>query len=176
MGSTVEVLLGRRSVRAYQQDHQIPDDILDSILETGLYAPSGMGKQGTILVSLQDPATIARLEHLNASAMGKPEARPFYGAPTVIVVFADASTPFYREDAALVLGNLMNAAWSLGVASCYIYRAQQEFGLAGGAELLFAWGIPEGYVAVGHCTLGYPERQPPLAPSREPGRLVRVGC
>jgi nitroreductase len=129
-----------------------------------------------VLVAIQDPGVIARLEHLNAAAAGHPEAHTFYGAPAVVLVFADASLPGYREDAALVLGNVMNAAHSLGVGSCYIYRAHEEFDLTGGAELLTAWGIPEGYVGIGHCTLGYAEGEAPAAAPRRPGRIIHVGC
>src|SRR5699024_5603597 len=84
---------------------------------------------------------------------------PFYGAPTLIIVFADKNIGTYIEDGSLVLGNLMNSAYSLGVGSCWIHRAKEEFQTSEGKELLKNWGIDDNYVGIGHCVLGYPAEE-----------------
>ena len=97
----------------------MPEEALQEILRAGLYAPSGIGRQSVKLLVVQDPAAIAALERLNGGVLGSPDAHPFYGAPTVCVVLADAAAFTAVEDGSLALGNLMNAAHSLGIASCW---------------------------------------------------------
>lgn len=118
MNETLKTLLERRSVRGYKDD-LVPAEVLDQILEAGEYAPSGMGKQGTLMVVTQNPELVKKLSAMNAAVMGT-TSDPFYGAPTVIIVFADSEQGTYVENGSLVMGNLMNAAHSLGVDSCWI--------------------------------------------------------
>ena len=114
MNEVLNCLETRRSCRAYRPE-QVPEEALQEILRAGLYAPSGMGRQSVKLLVVQDPAAIAALERLNGGVLGSPEAHPFYGAPTVCVVLADAAAFTAVEDGSLALGNLMNAAHSLGI-------------------------------------------------------------
>jgi len=171
MNETLKVLQERRSIRAYRPE-QIQPAALDAILEAGLWAPSGMGKQSVTLVTVQNPETLAKLSQMNATIMGS-NSDPFYGAPTVVVVLADPARPTCVEDGSLAMGNLMNAAASLGIGSCWIHRAKEEFESAEGKELLRAWGLPENLRGVGHCVLGYSSQTPAAQPRRE-GRMVRV--
>ena len=154
MNETIENLIERRSCRKYESK-QIKDEELNAILKAGEYAPSGMGLQSPKMVVLQNKETIKKLSKLNAKIMGK-DIDPFYSAPTVIVVLADKTKMTYIEDGSLVLGNLMNAAHSLGIGSCWIHRAKEEFATEEGKELLKEWNIPDNYVGIGHCILGYP--------------------
>ena len=108
MNETIKNLLERRSVRCYKED-LVPEEVLNEILEAGEYAPSGMGQQGTLMVVTQNPELVAKLSKMNADVMGT-ESDPFYGAPTVVVVFADSNMPTCVENGSLVMGNLMNAA------------------------------------------------------------------
>ena len=117
MNQVLQTLRQRRSIRSYQL-RQVDQNALDAILEAGLWAPSGMGMQSPVLVAMQDPETVTLLSRLNARVLGQPDADPFYGAPTVVVVLADTGRPTWRQDGSLVMGNLMNAAASLGVGSC----------------------------------------------------------
>ena len=116
MNETIKTLLERRSIRGYKKD-LVPAEILDQILEAGEYAPSGMGMQGTMMVVTQNAELVAKLSQMNADVMGS-GADPFYGAPTVIIVFADSEMGTCVENGSLVMGNLMNAAHALGVDSC----------------------------------------------------------
>lgn len=53
------------------------------------------------------------------------------------------------------MGNLMNAAHALGVSSCWIHRAKEEFESPEGKALLKELGIEGDYEGIGHCILGY---------------------
>ena len=154
MNEVIKCLTERRSCRAYEA-RQVEEEALEQILLAGTYAPSGMAKQPVKIVVLQDPAQIDELEKMNAAVMGREGTHPFYGAPTVLVVFYDTEVYTALEDASLVMGNLMNAAHSVGVASCWIHRAKQEFDSPEGKALLAKWGIPETFAGCGHCILGY---------------------
>lgn len=165
MNETIKNLIERRSCRKYSTT-QIKNDELNSVLKAGEYAPTGMGRQSPIIVVLQNKSTIDKLSKLNAKIMGKDED-PFYGAPTVLVVLADKNIGTCIEDGSLVLGNLMNAAYSLGLGSCWIHRAKEEFETDEGKELLKEWNIPENYVGIGHCILGYPEEKSEAKPRKE---------
>ena len=146
-------LLERRSVRKYQ-DKQVPDELLDQVLEAGLYAPTGMNRQNVIMVAVRDKETRDQMMRLNAAVMGR-EGDPFYGAPCVIVVLGDPDVYPVVENGSLVLGNLMNAAYEAGVGSCWIHRARQMFESEEGKALLKKWGITGEYEGIGHVALGY---------------------
>ena len=171
MNEVIRALKERRSVRAYRPE-QISEDDLAQILEAGTYAPSGMGAQSAIMVVVQDPETIARLSKLNAAVMGA-NMDPFYGAPTVIVVLANQDRGTWLEDGSLVMGNLMNAAHSLGLGSCWIHRAREVFASDEGQALLRQWGIQGNYAGVGHCILGYPAGPLPEAKPRKEHAIYR---
>ena len=165
-------LLERRSIRRYQ-DTQVPDELLDQVLEAGLYAPSGMNTQNIIMVAVRDKETRDLLSKLNAAVMGS-QNDPFYGAPCVIVVLGNEEKYLAVENGSLVLGNLQNAAHALGLGSCWIHRAYQVFESPEGKELLKKWGLPEKLRGVGNCILGYPDEDPAPRPRLE-GRIVKIG-
>ena len=165
MNETIKNLVERRSCRKYSST-QIKEDELNSVLKAGEYAPTGMGMQSPIIVVLQNKSIIDKLSKLNAKIMGKDEDL-FYGAPTVLVVLADKNIGTYIEDGSLVLGNLMNAAYSLGLGSCWIHRAKEEFETDEGKEMLKEWNIPENYVGIGHCILGYPKEKSEAKPRKD---------
>ena len=164
-------LLNRRSVRKYT-DQQVPDELLDQVLEAGLYAPTGMNTQNIYMVAVRDKETRDQMMKLNAAVMGR-DGDPFYGAPCVIVVLGDASGYPVVENGSLVLGNLMNAAHAVGLGSCWIHRAKQTFETEEGKALLKKWGLPEHLVGIGNCILGYPEETPAARPRKE-GRILKV--
>ena len=156
----------RRSIRSYRP-LQVEEEQLRQVLEAGTYAATCMGWQGVKMVVIQDRETLNLLSRMNAEIMGI-DGDPFYGAPTVIAVLVDTSRGLWVEDGALVMGNLMNAAHALGLGSCWVHRAREEFDSEEGKALLQKWGVPEGYVGVAHCVLGYPDgAAPQLVPRRE---------
>lgn len=172
MNETIKCLLERRSVRSYKAE-QIKESELEQILEAGMYAPTAMGLQSPIMIAVQDPETIAQLSKMNAAVMGT-DSDPFYGAPTVIVVLADRSRATCVEDGSLVMGNLMNAAFALGVDSCWINRAREEFDSEEGKALLAKWGVEGDYVGIGHCILGYRDGELPKPKPRKEHYIYRV--
>ena len=166
MNETLKTLVERRSCRSYKPD-PIPAEILDRILEAGTYAASGMGRQSAIMIAVTDKKVRDQLSKMNAAVMGS-AADPFYGAPAVIVVLADRSVGTYLYDGSLVMGNLMNAAHALGVASCWIHRAKEEFDSEEGKAILKELGIEGDYEGIGHCILGYAAQESnPAAPRKE---------
>ena len=172
MTQTVKDLIERRSIRAYKPD-QVKEEQLAEILEAGKYAASGMGRQPVKMVVIQDKDTIAQLSKMNAKIMGA-DIDPFYGAPTVIAVLADKTVPTYHADGSLTIGNLMNAAHAVGVDSCWIHRAKEEFESEEGKALLKKWGIEGDYEGIGHCILGYRDCDYPEAKPRKEDMVIRI--
>ncbi len=174
MESTLKDLKERRSIRAYKPE-QIKEEELQKILEAGTYAPTGMGMQSPRIVVVQDKETRDYLSKLNARVIGDDDSDPFYGAPTVLVVLASKERSTCVEDGSLVMGNLMNAAYAVGVGSCWIHRAREVFDSEEGKALLQKWGIKGDYIGVGHCILGYPaDGAVPEAKPRKDDYIVYV--
>ncbi len=171
MNPALENLVTRRSIKKYDPQMQVTDGELDSILEAGLYAPSGMNRQGAVMVAVRDKETRDLLSKLNAAVMGN-DGDPFYGAPCVIAVLVEPSGTA-TEDASLVMGNLLNAAHAVGLGSCWVHRAKEVFESDEGKALLSKWGLPENLVGVGNCILGHAaeEREPK---PRKAGRVIKV--
>lgn len=172
MNDVLKCLTKRRSVRRYTQEQVAPEK-LKAILKAGLYAPSGMNRQSTVMLVIQDKEVISELSRLNAEIMGR-DFDPFYGAPTVVVVLADKNVMTYVEDGSLVMGNLMNAAFSVGVDSCWIHRARQVFDTEYGRQLLRRNGISDDYVGIGNCILGYRDCKLPDASERRDNRIYNI--
>ena len=172
MNEALKVLTERRSCRSYRPD-PIPAEILDQILEAGTFAATGMGKQSPIMIAVTDRKTRDRLSKMNADVMGASND-PFYGAPVVIVVLANRAVPTYLYDGSLVMGNLMNAAHSLGIASCCIHRAKEEFDSAEGKAILKDLGIEGDYEGIGHCILGYAAQENMTAAPRKDNYIDRI--
>lgn len=173
MNDTLNTLKERRSIRQYKKE-QITDEQLNQILEAGMFAPSGRGAQSAIMVVVQDEKLIQKLSKLNAKFTGNPDDDPFFGAPTVVIVLADSSRNTYIEDGSLVIGNMMNAAYSIGVDSCWIHRAREMFESEEGQALLKEWGIQGNYVGIGNCILGYRDCEYPEPKPRKDGYIIRV--
>lgn len=172
MNEVLKAIRERRTCRNYRPE-QVKEEDLQQILEAGTWAASGMGAQAATMVVVQDKETRDQLMKMNAAIMGV-NSDPFYGAPTVVVVLADPARATCVEDGSLVIGNLMLAASSLGVGSCWVHRARQEFESPEGKALLKKWGLPENYIGVGHCVLGYPAAAPAAPKPRKDGYIRRV--
>lgn len=158
-------MLSRRSIRNFKPD-MIPQEIVDQIIKAGSYAATGMNKQSPIVIAISNKAVRDRLSKLNAEIMGV-KSDPFYGAPVVLVVLADKSCITGMNDGSLVMGNLMLAAHELGIGSCWIHRAKEEFERPEGLEILKSLGIEGEYEGIGHCILGYVNGEYPNPPKRK---------
>ena len=165
MGEVFDNMLSRRSIRKFT-DEMVPDEVIEKIIQAGTYAPTGMGKQSPIIIAVTNREVRDKLSALNASVMGG-KGDPFYGAPVVLVVLADRSVPTYLYDGSLVMGNLTLAAHDLGVGSCWIHRAKEEFDSEEGKAILKELGIEGDYEGIGNCILGYADGPEPEAKPRK---------
>ena len=155
MNETLKVLENRRSCRNFKPDLVKKED-LDAIIKAGTYAATGMGKQSPIIIAVTDKSLRDKISEENRKIGGWNEGfDPFYGAPVILIVLADKSVHTHVYDGALVMGNLMNAAESLGVNSIWIHRAKEEFESEFGKELLKKLGVEGDFEGIGHCALGY---------------------
>lgn len=167
MNETLKVLESRRSCRAFKPD-MIKAEDLKAIIEAGTYAPTGMGAQSPIIIAVTDKKLRDRIAEENRRIGGWKEGfDPFYGAPVILIVLANKERPTYIYDGSLVMGNLMNAAESLGVASIWIHRAKEEFESEFGKKILADLGIEGEYEGIGHCALGYAAEAPAAAKPRK---------
>lgn len=155
----------RRSIRRFKKE-QITDEELNTVLEAGTWAPTGMGTQEPFIVAVQDEGQKAVLSTINAEIMGA-KSDPFYGAPTQLYVFAPAANANCVKDGSLVLGSMMLAAHSIGLGSCWINRVDKMVDYDEVKDLMKAWGLPEGLMGVGSLALGYPEGEPHPAKPRK---------
>lgn len=172
MNAAIENMIGRRSVRSFQKKQIAPEE-LEQILTAAKYAPTGMDRQHVLYVAVQEEETLNVLRRMNGAIMGRADMDPYYGAPTIVLVLVDENVSTRVEDGSLALGNMMNAAHSLGVGSCWIHRAREMFDSAEGKALLKKWGIEGNYQGVGGCALGYPDG-PLKTPSERKEKVVYV--
>ena len=172
MNEALKHLISRRSVKAYKPEMP-SQELIDQVVEAGTHAPTGMNRQSPIIIEVTDKAVRDKLSKMNADVMGA-KIDPFYGAPVVLVVLADKSVGTYKYDGSLVMENLMLAANAVGLGSCWIHRAREVFDSEEGKELKKQWGVPEEYIGVGHCVLGYRDCEYPTAKPRKDGFVIRV--
>lgn len=168
----LSLIQSRRSIRRFRLD-PIPAEILDQILTAGTFAPTGMNRQSPIIIAVTNRAVRDQLSALNAQIMGR-DGDPFYGAPVVLIVLADKSAPTHVYDGSLVMGNLMLAAHALGIGSCWIHRAREEFERPEGKAILASLGIQGDYEGIGHCVLGYPDGDLPAPRERKANWVYRI--
>ena len=174
MTDTMESILTRRSCRSYKPETP-PRALLEQIVEAGLYAASGKGLQTAVIVAITDKALRDRLMEMNRKIGGWAEGfDPFYGAPAVLLVLADKSSYNHVYDGSLAMGNMMLAAHALGLGSCWINRAREEFDSDEGKAILKELGIEGDYEGIGHCVVGYPDGPLPEAKERKSGRVFWV--
>ena len=173
MSEVLDKIKSRRSIRKYRSD-MIPQDKLEKIIEAGTYAATGMGKQSPIIIAVTNKELRDKLSAMNAKIMGVENMDPFYGAPVVLIVLADKSRPTCVYDGSLVMGNLMLAAHSLGIGSCWIHRAKEEFEMPEGKEILKQLGIEGDYEGIGHCILGYTDGDMPKPHKRKDSYVYKI--
>lgn len=165
MNKEIEAFTKRRSVRGFKPT-PVPESLIRDVVTAGEYAASGRGKQSPIILVVTNKELIAKITRKNAEILGV-DFDPFYGAPVVLIVLADKSVPTYLYDGTLVVGNMMQAAHVLGLGSCWIHRAKEEFETEEGKELLRSLGIEGDYEGIAHLALGYPAAPLPEAKKRK---------
>lgn len=194
MNETMQTILHRRAIRRFDA-RQIEEELLQQILQAGLYAPSAGGRQGVIFAVCQDKEVNERLgkikransnPHMATAKNYVSKEQPsiaddpkltnaFYDAPTVITMFAPKNFLFSVDDCAVAAENMMLAADSLGIGSCYIGQGWTAFADSYGQEILRKWEIRTDYYAVMQLLLGYPKADDrhPAAKARKDDRILR---
>lgn len=170
MNEIIKAMLERRSIRKFKPEVPKKED-LEQIIEAGLYAANGMGRQAAIVVAVTNREIIEKLSKVNAEIWGKEDIDPFYGAPAILIVLAEKDWRNAAYDASLVMGNLMLAAHSLGLGSIWINRAKQEFEMEEWKAWLKSIGVEGEWQGVGHCAVGYIDGDTPKAAPRKANRV-----
>ncbi len=172
MSEVLNKIQSRRSIRKFKPD-MVSKEVLDQIIEAGLWAASGRNSQTPIILCVTNKELRDKLSKCNAEVMGS-NADPFYGAPVVLVVLAKKSWPTSIYDGSLVMGNLMLAAHDLGVGSCWIHRAKEVFEMPEWKEWLKSQGIEDEYEGIGNCVLGYADGEYPKQIARKEERVFYI--
>ena len=174
MSNVLEKMKTRRSIRKYKPD-MVPQELLNQIIEAGIYAASGRNRQDSIIIQVTDKKLRDEIMDMNCKIGGWEEGfDPFYGAPAMLIVLTKKDNPNRVYDGSLVMGNLMLAAHELGIGSCWIHRAKEEFETEWGKELLKILGIEEEYEGIGHCALGFIEGEYPKELARKESRVFYI--
>lgn len=171
MNDVLKAMKERRSIRHFKAELP-PKEALDQIIEAGLYAASGMGRQATVTLAVTNRALRDKIAAANCRIGGWQDGfDPFYSAPVILVVLAPKSSGTRVYDGSLVLGNMMLAAHALGLGGIWIHRAKEEFELPEFQQLLKELGLEGEWEGVGHCAVGYVEGEAPAAAPRKERRV-----
>ena len=187
MNQFIETLMDRRSVREYDSK-PIPKDILQSIIDAGNAAATGNNAQNWRFVVVGDGGFREKLlslalsryqkwmENAPASLVEKRAAIDavvtdpiYYGAPAIVFVIGSGMTG--DLDTPMVCGNMMLAARSLGIGSCWVYFGQLPLDDPGVRDML---EIKEGEKVFGPILLGYPKGDFPASPQKKPAIIKWV--
>lgn len=176
----MDAIKKRRSVRKFKPEMP-PQEMIDKVVEAGLWAASGRGRQGAVVIEITDSAMKEEIRALNARIMGKNYEKghgpdPLFGAPLFLMVIAKTDNGTAPYDGSLVLGNMMLRAHELGLGTCWIHRAKQEMESPLGAKILERLGLEGEWEGVGHLAIGYPDEAvpPPEAKPRNSGRVFKI--
>ncbi len=174
MSDLMKAVRERRSIRKFKSD-AVPKELIDKIIEAGVFAASGRGKQAPIVIAVTNKAFRDKISDENRKIGGWDEGfDPFYGAPVILVVAAPVEIPTAVYDGSLTLGNMMLEAHDLGLGTCWIHRAREEFENGFGAEILKKAGISGDYIGVGHLALGYIDGEDPAVIPRRERRIFYI--
>ena len=167
-----EIIKDRRSVKKYT-DKPVPQGLIEKVCRAGTWAATGMGRQSPIILAVTNKEVRDKLSQINAEVMGA-KNDPFYGAPVVLVVLANKAMPTAIYDGSLVMGNMMIEAESLGLGSCWIHRAKEEFETEYGKRLLKELGIEGEYEGIGNLILGYGDGEKPRPKPRKENYIYHI--
>ena len=174
MNDIIRAIHERRSIRKFKSDMPSPE-IIDEIINAGLFAASARGKQDPIIIAVTNKELRGKISRDNCKIGGWPENfDPFYNAPVILIVLASQDWPNRIYDGSLVIGNMMLAAHSLGLGSIWIHRAKQEFESDDYKNLLAKLGITGNYEGIGHCAIGFIDGEIPQAEPRREGRVFKL--
>ena len=182
MNGVIKALMERRSIRKYKSE-PIDEKELEAIITCGLYAPSARNTQSWHITAITDPDKIEDLNQAVKIAVTKEGfdqyrelvsqggySINFKTAPVFIIVSVDTKTSLSpQEDGALALSNIMLAAHSMALGSCWINQLKFISEENGFRQKLSDLGVPSGYKVIGCVALGHPAVDNPKAPARKAG-------
>ena len=171
MNEIIKAMEERRSIRNFKSEMPHKED-LEQIVEAGLYAANGSGRQATSTVVVTNKELRDKISAINCKIGGWKEGfDPFYGAPAILIVLAEKDWGNRVYDGSLVMGNMMLAAHSLGLGSIWIHRAKEEFEMSECQQLLRELGVEGEWEGIGHCAVGYIDGEILQAAERRDGRV-----
>lgn len=173
MNETLKTLYTRRSIREFKNE-QIPDEDLALILHAAAYAPSGRNQQKWNFTVIQNANLLKQLaDDIKLELNMKREFQyNFYGAPTLIIISADRNNKTGNLDCAAALENILIAATSLNIGSCWINQLNNVCDTPKIRTLLNSFQIPEDHIVWGCAALGYSTKTPE-APPRKKG-IIKI--
>ena len=172
MNDILSAIRTRRSVKKYKSEMPKREDI-EAILNAGLQAPSGRNQQGVIIVAITNKEIRDRYAKANADVIGA-GGDTFYNAPVIFVVLERCGTSCLGYNGPIALENMMLAAYSLGLGSCWIHRAKEVFERDEWKAWLKEIGIKDECVGIGNLAVGYTDGDYPAPKGINPDRFVWV--
>ena len=178
MNETIKTIKARRSVRRFMPE-QLNNQELEQIIEAGLYAPSGHNQQSWNFTVIQNKEMILEINNVAKDAAknfpdemiqkmaNNDSLDVFYGAPTVVIVSGNNNTMTPQADCGAATQNMLLAAESLGVGSCWNGFVGFLFSGEKGQAYIEKLGIPSGYSPYYAVALGYKGSNPTQAPARK---------
>ena len=167
MNEMLKLMHDRRSTRAYRPE-PLQEAVIQQILEAGRFAPSGMNKQLNHFYVITDPNYLADLTALVSRKMENYRDKDFrYGAPVLVLVTNQKESTTCVQDASCAMENMMLAAFSLGVGSCWINQLRETCDVPEVRALLTEYGVPEDHIVVCSAAIGYIEKETPAKPRHE---------
>ena len=181
MNEVIDVITKRRSVRQYEPK-PIPRDVLQTIIDSGNLAPSGCNAQEWRFVVVEDGEFRKKLASLALPRYKKwmekaPEELKamreeidascddpvYYSAPVIMFIIGSGMTADF--DCSMVCENVMLAARSFGIGSCWVYFGQLPID---DAEVKEALELQPEEKVYGPILLGYPKSDFPEPPEKKP--------
>lgn len=165
MNEVMNAILTRRSIRKYE-NKAVPGELLEQILQAGIYAPSGKNRQTQRFFVMREAKNKEQLRQVIGQALDNP-AYTFYGADTLIFVMVDPEETNGLADGTAALENMMLAAHSLGLGSCWINQLKYCGHEPEVKAVLAGFRIPHNLMCVGILAVGYPAEAPEAKPRRD---------
>jgi nitroreductase len=183
----LEAIKSRRAIRSFE-DTPVPESAVQTMLEAAIYAPTAINLQPwkfTIVTNKQEikrqsdvakPALLATLPDVAEeclsrfrAALASPDFNVFYNAPLVVYI-SGVKSPFAVNDCSMAAQNMMLAAYTLGIGSCWIGAALLAANSPKGKADL---GVPEDHQVYAALIFGYPKGGFPKAPEKQPAQILK---
>ncbi|MBR5273421.1 MAG: nitroreductase family protein [Clostridia bacterium] len=162
MNEVIKNILSRRSVRNFTSK-KVSDEIIETLLQAATYAPSAKNGQPWFFSVVQNKEILNKIDDVVECLRG---GSIFYGAQTVIFVAVQDDTRWGLCDCAAATQNILLAAHSLGLGTCWIGCCRDELQGENAEEYKKLMGIPDGYTLSHAIAIGYSDETSSI-PSRK---------